>query len=55
MARSIGKVAATERFPTTIDEFFFWTDKKEILSPFDVVKADHINNSTTFGVIEEMD
>lgn len=54
MARSIGKVAATERFPTTIDEFFFWTGKKEILSPFDVVKADHINNSTTFGVIEEI-
>lgn len=54
MARSIGKVAATEKLPTTIDEFFFWTGKKEILSPFDVVKADHINGSTTFGVIEEI-
>jgi len=54
MARSIGKVAATEKLPTTIDEFFFWTNKKEILSPFDVVKADHISGSTTFGVIEEI-
>ncbi len=54
MARSIGKVAATERFPTTIDEFFFWTDKEEILNPFDVIKAEHINGSVTFGVIEEI-
>jgi len=54
MARSIGKVAATEKVPTTIDEFFFWTDKEEILNPFDVVKSEHINNSVTFGVIEEI-
>ena len=54
MSRSIGRVAATEKIPTTIDEFFFWTDKKEILNPFDVIKADHINGSATFGVIEEI-
>lgn len=54
MARSIGRVAATEKIPTTIDEFFFWTDKQEILNPFDVIKVDHINGSVTFGVIEEI-
>ena len=54
MARSIGRVAATEKIPTTIDEFYFWTDKKEILNPFDVIKADHIKDSVTFGVIEEI-
>jgi len=54
MARSIGKVAATEKIPTTIDEFFFWTDKQEILNPFDVIKAEHIEDSVTFGVIEEI-
>ena len=48
----IGKVAATEKAPTTIDEFHFWTDKDRILSPFDVIKVDHINDSITFGVVE---
>ena len=51
---TIGKIAATEKNPTTIDEFFFWTNKNRILNPFDVVKVKHIDNSTTFGVIEEI-
>lgn len=50
----IGRVIATEKVPTTIDNFCFWTDKKLVLNPFDVVKVDHINNSTTFAVIEEI-
>lgn len=54
MTKVIGKVAATEKIPTTIDDFYFWTDKQRVLSPFDVVKADHINGSITFGVIEEI-
>lgn len=54
MSKIIGKIAATEKSPTTIDEFFFWTDKNLVLSPFDVVKVDHLNNSFTFGVIEEI-
>jgi len=54
MTKIIGKVAATEKAPTTIDEFYFWTDKIRILHPFDVVKANHIHNSITFGIIEEI-
>lgn len=54
MSKTIGKVAATEKVPTTIDVFFFWTDKNRILNPFDVVKVKHIDNSITFGVIEEI-
>ncbi len=54
MSKVIGKVAATEKAPTTIDVFFFWTDKERILNPFDVVKVEHIDKSTTFGVIEEI-
>ena len=26
MAKVIGKVSATEKCPSTIDEFYFWTD-----------------------------
>lgn len=54
MEKIIGKVSATEKSPSTIDEFFFWTDKKQILSPFDVVKVEHESNSITFGVVEEI-
>jgi uncharacterized protein len=50
----IGKVAATEKNPTTIDEFFFWTNKDRLLNPFDVVKVNHINETVTYGVIEEI-
>src|SRR4030066_37547 len=54
MEKVIGKVVATEKKPTTIDEFYFWTTKDRILNPFDVVKVRHIKDSTTFGVIEEI-
>lgn len=52
--KKIGKVVATEKIPTTVDEFFFWTDKERIIKPFDVVKVEHIKGSTTFGVVEEI-
>jgi len=54
MTKIIGKVAATEKKPTTIDEFFFWTNKHRILNPFDVIKVEHIDESITFGIIEEI-
>lgn len=54
MEKTIGKVSATEKYPSTIDEFYFWTDKKQILSPFDVVKVSHEADSFTYGVIEEI-
>ncbi len=50
----IGRVIATEKIPTTIDHFSFWTNVNLILNPFDVVKVDHINGSKTFAVIEEI-
>jgi len=50
----IGKIIATEKVPTTVDEFFFWTDKELIIKPFDVVKVNHLKNSVTFGVVEEI-
>jgi hypothetical protein len=52
--KQIGKILATEKVPTTVDEFFFWTDKELIIKPFDVVKVNHIKESITFGVVEEI-
>ena len=50
----IGKVSATEKNPSTINEFYFWTKAGYKLSPFDVVKVGHIDESVTFGVIESI-
>lgn len=50
----IGRVLATEKNPTTIDNFTFWTDPELILNPFDIVKVQHVNNSYSYGVIEDI-
>ena len=52
--KTIGKVAALEKCPTTIDSFCFWTNKDTLLNPFDVVVVDHVNGSKTYGVVEEI-
>lgn len=52
--KTIGRVLATEKSPTTIDDFTFWTDPQLILNPFDIVKVQHINNSYSYGVIEDI-
>lgn len=50
----IGRVLATEKNPTTIDDFTFWTNPDLILNPFDIVKVQHVNNSFSYGVIEDI-
>ena len=50
----IGRILATEKCPTTIDDFTFWTDPELILNPFDIVKVEHVNNSYSYGVIEDI-
>ena len=50
----IGKVAALENNPSTIDHFYFWTDKDTLLNPFDVVVVAHVRGSKTYGVVEEI-
>lgn len=54
MGKVIGKVIATEKNPSTIDNFYFWTNKDMILNPFDVVKISHLQDSVSYGVIEEI-
>lgn len=53
-SKIIGRVLATEKAPTTIDNFAFWTDPKLILNPFDIVKVEHVNESFTYGMIEDI-
>lgn len=52
--RLIGRVLATEKSPTTMDKFCFWTERSEKLNAFDIVKVKHLDKSFTFGVIENI-
>ena len=56
---AIGKIIATDKQPSTIEEFTFWTRKDLKLKPFDVVVVEHVKDvngepTKTFGVIEEI-
>jgi DNA helicase HerA-like ATPase len=53
-SKLIGKVFATEKCPTTVDKFTFWTDQNLILNPFDLVKVEHIKDSHSYGMIENI-
>ena len=50
----IGKISATEKNPSTLQYFYFWTKAGYDINPFDIVKVEHINGSFTFGRIEEI-
>lgn len=54
MTKLIGRVMATEKAPTTMDKFTFWTNSNLKLHAFDIVKVQHIEGSYTFGVIENI-
>ena len=54
MNKLIGRVLATEKAPTTMDKFYFWTDANLQLHAFDIVKVERSDNSFTFGVIENI-
>ena len=50
----IGRIIATEKNPTTMDKFIFWTDSDLILHAFDIIKVEHTNGSFSYGVIENI-
>ena len=50
----IGRVLATEKSPTTMDEFNFWTNPGVKLNAFDIIMVERENGTKTFGVIESI-
>lgn len=51
----IGKVSATEKYPSSCDEFQFWLSDDTILSPFDIVLVKNkTDNSITYGVVQDI-
>ena len=54
MNKIIGRVAATEKYPATMDKFYFWTNADFRLNAFDVVKVEHLDDSYSFGTVENI-
>lgn len=51
----IGKVSATEKNPSSCDEFQFWMSDDTILSPFDIVLVQNkTDDSITYGVVQDI-
>lgn len=47
----IGRASATESEPNTADRFSFWIRPGKRLNPFDIVAADHLDGSHTYGLV----
>lgn len=47
----IGKASATERDPNSSEKFSFWLAAEEIVNPFDIVEAEQMGETRTFGLV----
>ena len=54
MSEVIGRAVAPEKYPATMDKFYFWTSIDFRLNAFDVVKVEHLEDSFTFGTVENI-
>lgn len=51
----IGKVSATEKYPSSCDDFQFWLADEAVLSPFDIVCVENsTDGSITYGVVQDI-
>ena len=51
----IGRTSATDREPNTSDKFNFWITADVIVNPFDIVQAEHLNGSKTYGLVSVLE
>lgn len=47
----IGKASATERDPNSSERFSFWLASEQIVNPFDIVEAQQMGDTRTFGLV----
>src|SRR5918912_3393077 len=50
----IGKTLASDKFPNTMDSFWFSINPDIIISPFDFVTVKHIFETRTIGMVKEI-
>ena len=53
--KDIGKTLASDRFPNTMDSFWFSVKSDIIISPFDFVTVRNIFNTKTIGIVKELE
>lgn len=51
----IGRASATERAPSSSEEFQFWMGPDEMVNPFDIVEVEHMRGTTTFGLVTNIE
>ena len=54
LGHNIGRTVESEKFPITMDEFWFSICPNVIVGPFDFVCVDNIYNTRTIGIIKEL-
>lgn len=47
----IGRASATERDPNSSERFSFWLSPGAIVNPFDIMEAEQVKNSRSFGLV----
>jgi len=50
-ASIVGRASATERDPNSATSFSFWLRPDFRVNPFDIVDAEHVENSRTYGLV----
>lgn len=49
--RIIGRASATERQANSAERFYFWLRPEEQVNPFDIVDAEHLDDTHTYGLV----
>jgi len=47
----IGKASATERDPNSSEKFSFWLAAEQVVNPFDIVEAEQMSETRTYGLV----
>ena len=50
----VGKTIISEKFPSTMDGFWFSVNQNIIINPFDFVSVENMYNTRTVGIVKEL-
>ena len=50
----IGKTIESEKYPITMDEFWFSIAPDKLIGPFDFVSVENVQNTVTIGIVKEL-
>jgi uncharacterized protein len=52
--QEVGKTVISEKFPSTMDSFWFSINRGIIINPFDFVSVENLYNTRTVGIVKEL-